>query len=94
MSTVAQDPQVAGAALIPFSLFLMMVDAIDGGLGGGDMLAFTMIAVIGVAFFLGSRLTVPTWARTREEQMEAIIARTTAMLARTDETKRLDDGRE
>ncbi len=54
-----------------------------GGVGMGiasslwvtDPSMFPLLGVIGAAFFFGSRLTVPQWARKRSRQFEDIIAR-------------------
>jgi hypothetical protein len=43
-----------------------------------EMTAFAVLAVGGLVLHLGSRLSLPTWARTRAGQMEGIIARLTA----------------
>lgn len=45
-----------------------------------DIRSTVLLAGMGIAAFFGSRLTVPIWARTRAEQMEAIVARLKASM--------------
>jgi len=46
-----------------------------------DFRSTILFAGLGIAGFLGSRLTVPIWARTRAEQMEAVMARLKASIS-------------
>jgi len=41
----------------------------------GDLSDLFVLAVLGAGFFIGSRLTVPSWARTRAQQFEQVIDR-------------------
>ena len=52
---------------------------------------FLILGVMGVSFFLGSRLTVPSWARTRTAQFEDVIARLQHRIA-SKQTPELTDG--
>jgi hypothetical protein len=58
--------------------------AIGGGMGiasmlglAGDPKDLVFMGVMGAAFFLSSRLTVPSWAQTSTRQFEEVIARLT-----------------
>ena len=46
-----------------------------------DIRSTVVLASMGIAAFLGSRLTVPIWARTRAEQMEGVVARLKASMS-------------
>ena len=41
----------------------------------GDISDLFLLAIMGAGFFIGSRLTVPSWARTRAQQFEQVIDR-------------------
>ena len=47
----------------------------------GDPKDLVFMGVMGAVFFLSSRLTVPSWARTRTRQFEEVISRLTHSLA-------------
>jgi hypothetical protein len=49
--------------------------------GAFDPQSFMTLALVGAGAFMGSRLTVPQWARTRARQFEEVIARVTASIA-------------
>lgn len=42
----------------------------------GDPWDLVILGIMGLSLFLGSRLTVPAWARTRADQFEGVIERT------------------
>lgn len=74
----AQAFQAVGAAFVGVSGLLSVMQFLGRPTDVSDIVMF---GVMGAAFFLGSRLTVPSWARTRAEQFEQIIARVQQRLA-------------
>lgn len=71
--------QGMGLAFMAVPPLIFLARALAGSAMGDPMDAI-IIGVMGLAGFLGSRLTVPGWARTRADQMDAIIARLSASI--------------
>ena len=68
----ARTYQTIGAAFMGITGLLGVAELFGRA---GDPWDLFLLGVIGAAFFVGGRLTVPTWARTRSDQFEDVISR-------------------
>ena len=84
----ARAYQTTGAAFMGITGLLGVAQFLGRA---GDVSDLFIFGVMGAAFFLGSRLTVPSWARTRADQFEEVIARLQHRIA-SRPTPELTDG--
>lgn len=72
---LAAGPVMVGVGTVGYVASLVI-----GPLGGFSPTEAVTIALIGAAMWVSARVTLPGWARTREQQMEGVIERLTAAI--------------
>jgi hypothetical protein len=65
-----------GLGLVGLSVILWSLAVVQGTLGDrGTLLGLASVGILGAAMFVTSALRLPSWARTRQRQMEEVAAR-------------------
>ena len=78
LKTVKGNGQVrlaVGASLFGVGSVLSTLSVLGAGVENIRSASMVAMVIGGAAIYLGTRLTLPTWARTREQQMEDVIER-------------------
>jgi len=74
-----------GATLFGAGSILSTLSVLGAGVGNVRSASMVAMLIGGAAIYLGARFTLPTWARTRERQMEDVIERLEATVGSVDD---------